>query len=141
MDSMAMMELVARLYTVLSGITGYPLPETMPRLERLPRAVLQERVCARPCQIRAFYHPDVGVILDDSLNLTSSAYDQSILLHELVHHAQHAAGAFAESTSPCLARSAAERQAYEVQNRFLAQSPGGNRIPSLRWELMCDPLQ
>jgi hypothetical protein len=137
MDPTSLSALVARLYTVVHLLSGYPVPETPPAVQLLPRAEIERLVCAGPCQIRAYYHPDFGVVVDQSLNLESNRYHQSILLHELVHHAQHVAGAFDHVDSNCEARVASERQAYDIQNRFLARLHVAEPIPVPRWQFRC----
>ncbi len=138
MDKSWLADLVIQLYAAVQVITGYPAPETLPEVRQLPHTEIERMVCLGPCQIRAFYHPEFGVVVDESFNLKSNLYHQSILLHELVHHAQHVTGRFDNLRSACHARSASEGEAYEVQNRYLAQQRASERIPVLRWELMCE---
>lgn len=138
MDKSWLTDLVVQLYAAVQVITGYPAPTDMPEVRQVPQAEIQRMVCMGPCQIRAFYHPDFGVVVDESFNLKSNLYHQSILLHELVHHAQHVTGRFDSLQSACQARSASEGEAYEVQNRYLAQKQSSERIPVLRWSMMCE---
>lgn len=138
MDKSWLTDLVVQLYMAVQGITGYPAPASMPEVRQMPRAELQRLVCTGPCQIRAFYHPEMGVIVDEEFNLKSNPYHQSILLHELVHHAQHVAGRFDSLASACEARSASESEAYDVQNRYLATRNASERIPVMRWALLCN---
>jgi len=136
-DKTWLSELVVQLYVALQGITGYPAPAVLPEVRQLPREEIQRMVCVGPCQIRAFYHPDFGVVIDEAYNLKSNTYHQSILLHELVHHAQHVAGAYDHLASVCQARSASESEAYEAQNQFLSDQRASERIPTLRWASLC----
>lgn len=138
MDKSWLADLVIQLYVAVQGITGYPAPANMPEVRQMPREEIQRLVCMGPCQIRAFYHPDMGVIVDEAFNLKSNLYHQSILLHELVHHAQHVTGRFDSLASACEARSASEGEAYEVQNRYLASQRSSERIPMMRWALLCN---
>lgn len=138
MDKSWLADLVVQLYVAVQGITGYPAPASMPEVRQLPREEIQSLVCKGPCQIRAFYHPDMGVIVDESFNLKSNLYHQSILLHELVHHAQHVAGRFDNLASACVARTASESEAYDVQNLYLASRNSSERIPVMRWALLCN---
>ncbi|MSQ60090.1 MAG: hypothetical protein EXR36_10720 [Betaproteobacteria bacterium] len=137
MDKSWLTDLVIQLYAAVQAITGYPAPEILPEVRQLPRAEIEQMICTGPCQIRAFYHPEFGIVVDESFNLKSNLYHQSILLHELVHHAQHSSGRFYHLESACHARSASEGEAYEVQNRYLSQQRASERIPVLRWELLC----
>lgn len=138
MDKSWLADLVVQLYAAVQVITGYPAPSAMPEVHQVPQAEIQRMVCVGPCQIRAFYHPDFGVVVDESFNLKSNLYHQSILLHELVHHAQHVAGRFDGLKSACQARSASEGEAYEVQNHYLSQMHSSERIPVLRWSMLCE---
>ena len=138
MDKSWLTDLVVQLYAAVQGITGYPMPADLPAVRQLPKAEIERLVCVGPCQIRAFYHPEFGVVVDEAFNLKSNLYHQSILLHELVHHAQHLSGRFDNLASACRARSASESEAYEVQNRYLAQQSSSERIPVLRWSVLCE---
>lgn len=138
MDKSWLSDLVVQLYIAVQGITGYPAPASLPEVRQMPREEIQRLVCVGPCQIRAFYHPEMGVIVDESFNLKSNAYHQSILLHELVHHAQHVSGRFDSVASACEARSASETEAYDVQNRYLATRNASERIPVMRWAPLCN---
>lgn len=137
MDKTGLIELVTQLYLSVQAITGYPAPAGLPQVRQMPQAEIQKMVCMGPCRIRAFYHPEHGVVVDEGLNLKSNLYHQSILLHELVHHAQHVAGRFDSLESVCQARSASESEAYDVQNRYLASQRASERVPVLRWNLLC----
>ena len=138
MDKSWLADLVVQLYAAVHGITGYPVPAELPEVRQVPQAEIQRMVCTGPCQIRAFYHPDFGVVVDEAFNLKSNLYHQSIVLHELVHHAQHVTGRFDNLKSACRARSASEGEAYDVQNQYLALQRASERIPVLRWGMMCD---
>lgn len=137
MDKSWLVDLVIQLYVSVQAITGYPMPAEMPQVRQVPQAEIQRMVCMGPCRIRAFYHPDHGVVVDESFDLKSSLYHQSILLHELVHHAQHVTGRFDSLESACQARSESESEAYEVQNRYLAKMSASERVPSLRMSSLC----
>ena len=92
-----LLQILVQLYAAISSVSEYGVPQEMPNAHMIPRAVVQDLACARPCQIVAFYHPDFGVVLDESLDLRSNLYHRSIVLHELVHHAQHAADRFGDN--------------------------------------------
>ena len=136
MDKSMLNELVGQLYMVIHLISGYPVPDSMPRVVAMPRDTLQQLICDKPCQVRAVYFPPLGVLLDDSMNLGGSEYDRSILLHELVHHAQETGGRFENQPSDCHRRAGSEDEAYRIQNRYLA-SKGRDPIPVMRWSLIC----
>lgn len=87
-----MLELVKDLLLVIQVVAGYPAPEVLPAVNIVPDAELQRMVCGRPCWVKAFYDPDQGIYLSESIDLDGDTYGRSILLHELVHYAQRASG-------------------------------------------------
>lgn len=137
MDKSSLLALVVELYAAIQTISGYPVPQAAPAVHLVPGIILQDLVCLKPCQIRAFYHPDFGILIDDSFELAGSSYHQSVLLHELVHHAQHISGKFDSLSGRCQQRAAAETEAYEIQNGYLALKGASERIPILKWGLVC----
>jgi hypothetical protein len=138
MDKSAVIEVAKNLLAVIQGLAGYPIPEQLPDIHVVPQSVIAELVCKAPCRVQAFYHPDSGVLVDEKLKLDTDVYAQSILLHELVHHDQQISGRFETLPTECHRRSAAETEAYEVQNRFLAQRGVSLRIPVGRFTLPCN---
>ena len=137
MDKTAVMEVMRDLLVVIQALSGYPAPEQMPEVHVVPQAFIAELVCKAPCRVQAFYHPDFGIFLDEKLHLEDDAYAQSILLHELVHYSQQISGRFERLPSECHRRTAAESEAYEIQNKFLALRQAPQRIPWRRFALPC----
>jgi hypothetical protein len=137
MEKAAIIELARQLFAAIQGLSGYPIPEQMPDVHVVPQSFIAELVCKAPCRVQAFYHPDFGIFVDEKLKVDSDAYAQSILLHELVHHAQQVSGRFETLPSECHRRSAAETEAYEIQNKFLAHRQAPHRIPVGRYRLAC----
>lgn len=138
MDQSSVSSLVVELFTSIQLLAGYPVPPTIPEVHLVPHAVIEQKICTGPCRrIKAFYHPEWGVYVDESLDLMGDTFDRSILLHELVHHAQQAAGAFEMLPSECQRRNAEEMQAYEVQNKYLAKIGDSRRIPLGPWSGGC----
>jgi hypothetical protein len=136
-DQFELMQFVAALYAFMPAVSDYRVPNEMPQVHAVPRTVLQDLVCSRPCRVRAFYHPDFGLLIDDTLDIAGNLYDRSILFHELVHHAQHVNGRFEELRSVCEARAASEGEAYGLQNRYLAANGAGESVPMLNWSGLC----
>jgi hypothetical protein len=124
------LEVMRELAAAVHLLSGYPIAEQMPQIHVVPQTLIAELVCVGPCRVQAFYHRDFGVFVDERLKLDSDLYARSILLHELVHHAQEVAGQFEALPSECQRRTAAETEAYEIQNRFLAQHGSPHRIPA-----------
>lgn len=137
MDKSAVMEVMRDLLVAIQALSGYPIPGQLPEVHVVPQAVIAELVCKASCRVQAFYHPDFGIFVDEKLKLEGDAYAQSILLHELVHHAQQVSGRFERLPSECHRRTAAESEAYEVQNKFLALRQAPQRIPVRRFALPC----
>ena len=134
MDPSSLSALVVELFATIQIFAGYPAPQSGPEVHVVPHAVIEEKICLGPCKrIKAFYHPDWGVYLDESLDLAGDSFDRSILLHELVHHVQHTKGAFELLPSDCERRNAEEMEAYKVQNRYLASIGDPRRVPAGAW--------
>ena len=123
----ALRELVTELLTAISMLAGYPAPDALPQVHRLPARELSQKVCGRPCPVKAFYHPEWGVFLDETLRVAEDVYDRSILLHELVHHLQHTSGKFSVMSGFCNRKSAEELEAYKIQNLYLSRKRTGRR--------------
>jgi len=109
----------------IASVSGLPEPEHPPAVRRLPPAEIAER--ARPAAARvsqaggtylALYRPAHSTILLRADWSRDSLRDRSILVHELVHHMQDAAG----RGYPCPA--AREREAYALQARWLEERGG-----------------
>lgn len=137
MDKTAVIELVRQLVAVIHALSGYPIPEQLPEVHVVPQALIAELVCKAPCRVQAFYHPDFGVFVDEKLKLEGDFYAASILLHELVHHAQQVSEHFERLPSECHRRTAAESEAYEIQNKFLVLHQSPQRIPVRQFALPC----
>jgi hypothetical protein len=102
--------------------TGLPLPDTLPLVARAGRAEMaaihygaEAAEAARAAvTVEALYDDEIGRILlpDDWTGATPE--EQSVLVHEMVHHLQAMAG----TRHACPAER--EALAYEVQDRWLA---------------------
>ncbi len=115
-----MTELVAALLSWAVLLTGDPEPAAPPSVEMVPHAFLEELACGAPCPIQGLYTYGAVVYLDDSLDPRSDLWARSVLLHELVHYVQETAGKYA-GMDRCAAAVLRERQAYHVQNEYLAR--------------------
>ena len=137
MDQSALVSLMVELFTAIRLISAYPAPAVLPEVHALPQIEIQRRLCdSRPCRIKAFYHPDWGVIVDEMLDIHNDPFDRSILLHELVHHLQKTTGKF-EVASFCSRRIAEELEAYEIQNRYLSEIGAVRRALTMGWTGKC----
>ena len=138
MDHSALLSLTVELFAAIQLVSGYPSPAVVPEVEAVPAVEIQRRLCdGRPCRIKAYYHPDSGVVIDDTLDLENNAFDRSILLHELVHHLQRTTGRFEVVTSFCRRRVSEEMEAYEIQNRYLSEVHEPRRALVMGWSGRC----
>tara|TARA_B100000989_G_C19428224_1_gene421781 strand:- start:524 stop:934 length:411 start_codon:yes stop_codon:yes gene_type:complete len=71
---------------------------------------VQEKACAGKCPIIAFYDKNKGIFIKDMD--FKDLCNQSILLHEIVH-------AFQDHETKNLTYPFREKEAYEIQNKFL----------------------
>jgi hypothetical protein len=110
--------LLLELFRAIQSISGYPVPAALPDVHVLPLDLLQQRVCAWACPVKAFYLRGEGVFIEESLNFRDDPKARSVLLHELVHHVQNLSARF-DSLPGCDAWYAREREAYEIQNEYL----------------------
>lgn len=131
MDPAGLQALVTSLLLNINSIAGYPVPTERPDVHIVPAAQIQQRVCSKPCRARAFYIPNEGIFIDDALDLKGDLYDRSILVHELVHFVQHSSGRFSGEAPGCARYSAEENDAYDIQNKFLAQTDDPRRFAFL----------
>ncbi|MDZ4790646.1 MAG: DUF6647 family protein [Hyphomicrobiales bacterium] len=95
------------------------------RVETINPAELQNRVCGAPCQVWAWYSPDGVIYIDARLDTARNTLARSIIVHEIVHHAQHIAHGHAADCADWIGR---ERQAFAVQSAWLRSQ--GVRPPS-----------
>jgi hypothetical protein len=126
--------LLASIHT----LSGYPAARDLPEIHRLPLAQIQQRFCSGPCRVQAYYKPDEGVFIDEAFDLANDEFARSVLLHELVHHAQRVSGKFQKIPSECDRWYAAEREAYDIQNQYLEHARDPHRINVNAWRARCD---
>lgn len=120
MDATAIAKLVGELLIVISSLSTYAVPAAAPAVEFVAPAELQRQVCDKPCDVRGWFPPGQVVYLDARLDPLSDVGARGILLHELVHYVQQEAGAFPDEHG-CEAWTAREREAFDIQIRWLAQ--------------------
>jgi len=129
----ALSRLVVELFAAIRLLSGYPVPDTLPEVHRLPRAELEAMVCRTACGVKAFYLKGKGIYLDQALDLEGDLKARSILLHELVHYAQGHTGKF-DTMADCQGWYAKEYEAYAIQNRYLrAQGSAVNFYMDAGW--------
>jgi hypothetical protein len=129
---------MVELFAAIRLLSAYPAPAVLPEVHSLPQSEIQRRLCnSRPCRVKAFYHPDSGIIVDETLDFQNDPFDRSILLHELVHHLQKTTGKYEIVTSFCSRRISEELEAYEIQNRYLSEIHASRRALVMGWTGKC----
>ena len=126
-----LVQLCATLFAAIAQLSGYPRPADVPQIHQVPHAEVEHIACRGQCAARAVFVPGEGVFIDDDLDLVNDPYARSILVHELVHYLQGAAGRF-DDLAPCLAWNAREREAYMIQNAYLEMSQTGMHVGNSR---------
>ncbi|HEX4986545.1 MAG TPA: DUF6647 family protein [Burkholderiales bacterium] len=138
MDSLALTSLAIQLLASIHSLSGYPVPEALPEIHRVPLAEVRQRFCDGNCSVQAFYRPGEGIYIDEAFDLARDEFARSVLLHELVHHVQRVTGTFQKMPSECDRWYAAERQAYQIQNRYLEEAHDAHRVNVNAWRAHCD---
>jgi hypothetical protein len=129
---------MVELFTAIRLVSAYPAPAVLPEVNSVPQSEIQRVLCdSRPCRIKAYYHPDWGVVVADTLDFHNDPFDRSILLHELVHHLQKTTGKFEVVTSFCNRRISEELEAYEIQNRYLSAIHASRHALVMGWGGKC----
>ncbi|MDQ3260260.1 MAG: hypothetical protein M3Q00_05660 [Pseudomonadota bacterium] len=134
----ALMHLVASLFSIVASLTGQSLAsESLPEVRQVPHAEIEAMACQRACRVRAIYLPHRGIYLDDNLDIEHNEFDRSILLHELVHHAQAVTGRY-EDLTLCQSWELSELEAYRIQDAYLARVGSAQRIlPGIAQLIRC----
>jgi hypothetical protein len=138
MDSISLAALAIQLLASIHSLSGYPPSKAIPEIHQAPLAEIQQRFCKGTCSAQAFYRPGEGIYIDETFDLQNDRFAQSVLVHELVHHLQRVSGTFQKMPSACDRWYAAERQAYEIQNRFLEEMHDPHRVNVKAWRANCD---
>ena len=107
-----MKELLIILLSWASYLSGYPASE-LPEVQFKDHQFFVQYACGgRECKIVGWY-ADGGVVYIDTLySDLSDGFAASLVVHEFVHYLQD------PSDDPC----SREREAYHVQNRYLAEA-------------------
>jgi hypothetical protein len=136
----SMPELVLSLFGDMEKIADYKSPRAYPRVHQVSRPELEREACAgHACwAVKAAYVRDKALLyVDSALDLHTNILDRSILLHELVHHMQNLTQRYAD-LPPCTRYRVEEREAFEIQNAYLAQFTPRHYIPFVERMYQCD---
>lgn len=141
MDAFSLASLAIQLLASINSMSGYPAhasPGPLPEIHQAPLAEIRQRFCQGTCSVQAFYKPGEGIYIDEAFDLEHDEFARSVLLHELVHHLQRVKGTFQGMPSACDRWYASERQAYEIQNRYLEEAHDAHRVNVNSWRAQCD---
>lgn len=135
----ALMQVVASLFAIVATFTGLPInTDTLPEVQRVPHTQIEAMACQQPCRVQAIYVPNLGIFLDETLDVVKDEYARSILLHELVHHAQALTAKY-EDLSLCESWKSSEIEAYQIQGRYLRQVGSAQQLfPGIAQSLRCE---
>ncbi len=137
MDAAPLSSLLTELFTAIQLVSSYGLPARMPEVHFVSHEFIQDKFCNGPCRVRAAYQPETGVYIDERLDVVRDSYERSILVHELVHHLQATSGLFDANMSECERATRDEREAYDIQNRYLYSVKDSRRFPLPRFSPRC----
>jgi len=109
-------------------LSGYQKPVTNPTVEFMPQAFFNANACrGKPCRVWGWYpntggnvvyvHEAARALIEDSSD-PKSLLAASIVVHEFTHYLQAANRSFAKYG--CAQALALEREAYKVQNAYIA---------------------
>src|SRR5260221_277809 len=138
METSTLSSLVVELFTSIQLLAGYPAPKILPEINVIPHQEIEQRFCAGPCRVMAFYDPAQVVFIDDTLDIQSVLFARSILLREVVHHLQNVSGKFDAIANKCTQFIFKQKAAYEIQNRYLASMRDGHHAFPIEHSYQCD---
>lgn len=119
--------IVRLLLATIETLSDYRASGPLPSVFQLPQYRIEQKVCDTPCNVRAAYLPREGIYLSANLDPVRDPLDRSALLHELVHYLQQGHAKF-ERMDGCERERAKEREAYAIQNAYLATIGNHERV-------------
>jgi hypothetical protein len=132
-------KLIASLLVAISQMTGYSIPGEPPRIRPMAHAQLAEEVCGKPCGVVAFTTPAGQILIDESLMIGRDPAATSILVHELTHFLQ-IKSEVVPVVMTCGLWNEREREAYDVQYRWLRQQAPSVRVFSFETQRLANPI-
>jgi len=116
--------LVAKLLITAKMLAGYPVPAVPPAVSFASDRELAAIACEGGCQahglLNGLFLPERGIVLSRRLDPLRDVRARAVLLHEIVHFLQERHGRFADRPA-CERYLLREREAYAVENRYLAR--------------------
>ncbi len=126
------------LLEAIEALAGYDATGRHPVIRMLPQHAIEAKVCDEPCNVAAAYLPREDEIwLAGNLDPVHDPIAAAALLHELVHYLQQDHPRFAE-LRPCERDREKEREAYAVQNAWLARIGRSERVVFYESEFDCE---
>ncbi|MEQ1879708.1 MAG: hypothetical protein ABL878_01910 [Burkholderiales bacterium] len=110
---------VGQLLEIIVKISDYPMPPSLPTIFVIPQHQLESKLCDQPCNATAAYFPREGIYLAGHLVPLRDTSARAALVHELVHFLQQGHTKFAHIAG-CRREMEKEREAFEIQNAYLA---------------------
>ena len=127
-------EILFLLMRAAVSLSGYPDPHAIPKIEEVPYENMRDlmilsRICSPTdkCNVKAVYLNGV-VYVDEHSDIKNNPYDRSFVVHEFVHYLQAQYNSYEIETYTCSVRAEREDEASKVQNRFLAEVEGVNKV-------------
>jgi len=132
---MTQADIIVNLVAWAVTLTGYAMPAEMPVIHYRDHAHFIEMVCdgvdtkQSPCANRAYYNDekDAIIVLNTKyweINKEWTEYQQSIILHEIVHYLQDMTGKYVDwaewhGEKHCRLRDFRQREAYMIQDKYV----------------------
>ena len=114
-----MQEILGTLLLMAVNFSQYDMPEKKPVIEPVNHQQLIDILCdGKECNALAYYDDKKDIIFYDKKLTKDSIISQGYIVHELVHFLQDQHGAMIEKPD-CTQRMILEREAFQVQQRFL----------------------
>lgn len=124
--------------------TGYPLPDRLPNIYKMEQKELARLLCnGMNCAAFAYFDRRTkDIYIDSRLKVTENMAAQSFVIHEIIHYLQFRNGKMDKRKMRCFDRMNLEKEAYDVQNRFLAKNGYDIQAMNTRTlQLMCGRIQ
>lgn len=114
-----MQDIIGTLLLMAVNFSQYDMPEQQPLIEAVNHQQLIDTLCeGKECNALAYYDDKKNTIFYDDKLTKDSIIAQGYIVHEMVHFLQYQHDAVVEEPN-CKQRMLLEREAYQVQQRFL----------------------